>query len=198
MSFAWLGAEARNVHSQFGEDGVVDAIFRRIGMANRWCFECGATDGLFFSNTRRLLREGWDAILVESDPEAFWRLEANCAPFGGRARCVNAVADALDPVLASAGAPLDIDLVVIDVDGQDCHLFNSMLRFRPRVVIIEFDPNAEPDFIPDLGGTGQAGLAATARLAAGRFYTPVFRSWCNLILVAQPLDQQLDTEIEPK
>lgn len=196
MSFAWLANEARNVFSQFGEDGVVDAIFRRIGAANRWCFECGATDGLFFSNTRRLLRDGWDAVLVEGGPAAFRRLEENCEPFGERARCVNALANALDPVLAAAGAPLDIDLVVIDVDGQDYHLFNSMLRFRPRVAMIEFDPNAEPDFIPDLGAPGQAGIAATARLAAGRFYTPVFKTWCNLILVAQPLDQLLRTEAE--
>src|SRR6266851_5471757 len=98
MSYAWLSGQARNVYSQFGEDGVIDAIFRVIRSANRWCFECGAADGLFFSNTRRLVREGWDAVLVEADAAAFHRLEANCRPFAGRARCFSERADRLDPL----------------------------------------------------------------------------------------------------
>ena len=68
------------------------------------------------------------------------------------------------------------------VDGQDCHLFNSMLRFHPRVVMIEFDPNAVRGFIPAIGGAGQAGVEALHEIAYGRFYTPArAHAWNNLI-----------------
>ena len=191
MSFDWLRAKARNVYSQWGEDGVVDAIFEVIKPLNRWCFECGAADGLFFSNTRRLVRQGWDAILVEQNPNAYARLIQNCSATETRARCRCDVLEEMDPILAEFGAPRDIDLVCIDIDGQDYHLFNSMLRFRPRVVVIEFDPNAHPDFVPERDAPGQAGHAALLRLAEGRLYAEVFRSWCNLVLVTQPLQMML-------
>lgn len=190
MSYAWLMDRARNEYSQFGEDGVVDAIFSVIKPANRWCFECGAADGMFFSNTRRLLRKGWDGILVEAEPLVFDRLVQNTK--GLNARCVEQRLESLDEILMVCGAPADIDLVTIDVDGQDYYLFNSLIRFRPRVVIIEFSAKAAPDFIPERGGEGQAGLEAIRRLARGRMYQDIHQTWCNLILVAKPLDRMLD------
>jgi hypothetical protein len=34
-------------------------IFRRIGTTNKQCFEVGAADGKWFSNSRKLIDEGW-------------------------------------------------------------------------------------------------------------------------------------------
>lgn len=194
MNFSWLDARAENKYSQFGEDGIIEAIFSRIQPANKWCFECGAADGIFFSNTRKLILEGWQAILVEAEDQAFKRLRHNNAVFGDRVRVCRDRITAMDHVLSVAGAPSDIDLVVIDVDGQDVHLFNSMLRYRPRVILLEYSHYEDPDFIPDVGGEGQAGLMATRKIAAGRFYTEVYRTWSNLVLVKQPLDSLLDIQ----
>ena len=191
MNVQWLANEGMNVYSQFGEDGVIDAIFSRIGVENSWCFECGAGDGIFFSNTRRLIEMGWTAVLVEADRVKYAALRENSAAFGDRVMSCCTRLEQIDPLLASVGAPADIDLAVIDVDGQDCHLFNSMLRFHPRVVMIEFDPNAVRGFIPAIGCPGQAGVEALHEIAYGRFYTPVARTWNNLIMVAQPLDDLL-------
>jgi hypothetical protein len=196
MNFDWLEKHPFNDYSQFGEDGVLEAIFSVIGVSNQWCFECGASDGLFFSNTRRLLEQGWRGVLVEADKPLFDRLQKNSAAFGDRVRCVNETIGRdrrIESVLHESGAPRDIDLVVIDVDGQDYHLFNSLLRYRPRVVVIEFDCRSRcSDDLPAWGGAGQAGERAISKLAAGRFYTPVCRTHSNFILVKQPLDQKLD------
>lgn len=193
-AFQWLTDTAYNTYSQFGEDGVLQAIFSVIRAENEWCFECGAADGLFFSNTRRLIEQGWKAVLVEADESAFARLHRNSSGYGERIKFFNAkVCDGLrlETVLHRAGAPLDIDLVVIDVDGQDYFLWNSMFQYRPRVVVIEFDPNADDDFIPQLGGEGQAGERAIHALGAGKYYTPVYRSATNIIFVRQQLDRLL-------
>lgn len=192
---------AANRYSQFGEDGILAAVFNAVKPQNRWCFECGATDGIFFSNTRNLIEQGWNGILVEGDPDAFKRLVENNKEFGDRVSCANTWLgkDAtLDQVLNICKAPTDIDLVVIDVDGQDYHIFNSILAYRPRVIMLEFDPLREdPHFIPTIGGKGQAGLAACKRLAVGRFYQPVCETYCNLILVRKPLQQLLIQTAEP-
>lgn len=190
--FAWLNGCARNNTSQYGENGIIDAIFGRIWPANKWCFECGAADGIFFSNTRHLIKAGWDAVLVEADHDAYRRLLANTDQFGPKTRRLCEKVDQVDPILANFGAPEDIDLVVLDTDAGDIHLFNGMLQYRPRVVVIEFDANAtDPEFLPDIGEAKQAAATATARIAAGRFYTEVWRSWCNMVLVRQPMDLML-------
>ena len=188
--FQWIAQHAFNDYSQFGEDGILQAVFSELDPASRWCFECGAADGLFFSNTRRLIESGWHGVLVEADEAAFGRLVENNAPFADRVRLFNCLIDntnRIDDILQAAGAPADIDLAVIDVDGQDYYLFNSILRYRPRVVMVEFDGNADPDFIPTLGGPGQAGSMAMRKLAAGKYYELVYANRCNLIFVPQRL-----------
>ncbi len=188
--YHWLAETRYNTYSQFGEDGVLQAIFGVIGATNEWCFECGAADGLFFSNTRRLIEDGWQAVLVEAEDDAFNRLVENNAGYGDRVRCVNLMIDTehrIETILHRFGVPIDIDLMVIDVDGQDYYLFNSIFQYRPRVVMAEFDPEADPDFLPPLGAPGQAGWRAMLKLGAGKFYTHVHTSGCNLIFVRYPL-----------
>lgn len=190
--YAWLETVAFNSYSQDGEDGVLQAIFSLISPANKWCLECGAADGLFFSNTRRLIEEGWKAILIEADPAQHARLVENSEAEG--VHCVNATINAacrLETILDRYAAPRDIDLLVLDIDGQEYYAFNALRKYQPRVVLIEFDHNVHEDFIPTLGGPGQAGQRAIARLGAGKFYTAVYRNFCNMILVRQPLDRLL-------
>lgn len=197
--FAWLVDHASNTYSQFGEDGVLEAIFKRIGVESRWCLECGAADGLFFSNTRRLIEAGWSAVLVEADRSAFARLHRNCQEFGDRVHIYSAQVDdthRLEPILRHAGAPHDLDLAVIDVDGQDYFVWNAMLRYRPRVVVIEFDPYVDEYFIPSLGGEGQAGKAAVISLGVGKFYEPVFENDRNIIFVKQSLSPLIAATIQ--
>lgn len=194
QEFDWIEDFAFNDYSQFGEDGVLQLIFSVIRPSNEWCFECGAADGLFFSNTRRLIEHGWHGVLVEADPRAFARLRVNNQGFGDRVQLFNCRVDSghrIDGMLQHCGAPLDIDLVSIDVDGQDYYLLNSLLQYRPRVIVVEFDHNADDDFVPPLDGSGQAGRRATEKMAAGKFYTTVYRSFSNMILVRQPFDRLL-------
>lgn len=190
----WLAGKRQNLYSQFGEDGIVDAIFDKIGTKNRWCFECGAHDGVFMSNTRRLIDRGWDAVLVEADATAFARLSENLKPERPSVRLMNHRVEAsvgltMDTLLAKQKAPADIDLVCIDVDGPDYYLWNSMLMHRPRVVVIEHalpsDENAW--FIPAQGGTGQAGYLAMQHLAMGKFYQTLCQTFTNTISIRQDL-----------
>lgn len=198
QDFAWLERRARNVYSQNGEDGILEAIFERIGTANRWCCECGAADGVFFSNTKRLIDAGWSAVLIEADAKQYEKLtvthQGNSAVSCWNYRVTPDKAS-FDEILAHKAAPTDLDLLVIDVDGQDYWLFNSLVKYRPRVVVVEYDPNADPDFVPPLNGEGQAGLQAVIRLGVGKRYYPVCATWCNVIFVQQDLVHLVAGEI---
>jgi FkbM family methyltransferase len=218
--FAWLGDRAYNIHSQSGEDGLLAAIFEKIGVANKWCLEVGAADGLFFSNTRQLIKDGWQAILIEANDGQFERLLKISDPEGGaiatklphgegvryttprftlwHCKASHEGETSLDAILKASYAPTDIDLLVIDVDGQDYYLFNSLARYRPRVIVCEYDQNADPMEIPELGGPGMAGDMAIIHVANARGYMPVCKTPYNLIfvrhdlvdLVAGPIDEE--------
>jgi hypothetical protein len=66
-----------NVAFQFGEDGIVAEIMRRLGVGGRCCVEFGAWDGRHFSNTWSLWHDqGWSAVLIEGEPDrasGWWR-----------------------------------------------------------------------------------------------------------------------------
>lgn len=202
--FAWLQGKAENVTSQWGENGLLNAIFERIGAVNKFCCECGAGDGWFFSNTWPLLNKAgerlgyagdWSGLQIEADEQQFQKLAALYA--GDKSVDKNIVcynykvaptgAYSFDRLLENAGAPTDLDLLVIDVDGQDYWLFNSLLKFRPRVVVVEYDPSTEPDFVPPIDGEGQAGLQAILKLGVGKGYWPVIATQTNVIFVQQEL-----------
>ena len=70
----WLRGRASNTYTQFGEDGLIAACLEKIGETNRHCFEIGAADGRFFSNTLRLREDGWRAVLIEAGREQFNKL----------------------------------------------------------------------------------------------------------------------------
>jgi hypothetical protein len=188
----WLEGRAHSVHSQFGEDGLIEGVFDRIGTSNKWCFEVGAGDGVQLSNTKRLRDHGWSAVLIECDDGRFSALAARCTE-REHVRCATVDETNLDDLLTGCGIPNDPDLGVIDIDGQDYHVWKGMLRIRPRVMLVEFSPYVkEPGFIPVLGSDGkagynQAGFDAICELGEAKGYTAVAGTFCNLLFVSANL-----------
>lgn len=202
-AFRWLEDRAYNVYSQFGEDGILAAIFEKLGTCNKWVLECGASDGVFFSNSRKLIEEGWFGVLVEADPAQFEKLTALYASTLEaervqlfQHRVSSSEPGGLDVILSAANAPRSLDLAIIDVDGQDYWLFNSLLKHRPQVVMVEYDPNAPVDFVPSINGEGQAGKKAIIDLGVGKLYWPVAMTTTNIIFVQQELAHTLAEPVD--
>src|SRR5262249_41209691 len=140
----WLLQWRGNVTSQIGQDGILQRIFSIIGEGTKFCVEFGAWDGKFLSNTWNLIvNRNWSGVLIEGDPQKFEALETTHP--AGRVKTLNRVvgwegSDALDKILDESDAPQNPDLVSIDVDGNDWHIWKSLVDHRPRVVLIEFNP----------------------------------------------------------
>lgn len=141
----WLADHAANVHSQAGEDGVIAKILETVTARDRWCVEFGAWDGEHLSNTRRLIeQEGYSAVLIEGDKKRAAALQERCR--GERQVTVLnryvgfGRTDSLDAILAGGPVPVDFDLLSIDIDGNDYHVWQAIKRYRPKVVVIEFNP----------------------------------------------------------
>ncbi|MFA5114058.1 MAG: FkbM family methyltransferase [Candidatus Margulisiibacteriota bacterium] len=142
---AWLADHAANVHSQAGEDGVIAKVLETLTARDRWCVEFGAWDGEHLSNTRRLIeQESYSAVLIEGDKKRAAALQERCRS-ERQVTVLNRYVgfgrdDSLDAILAGGPVPVDFDLLSIDIDGNDYHVWQAIKRYRPKVVVIEFNP----------------------------------------------------------
>jgi hypothetical protein len=140
---------AKNVYSQGGEDGILVETFRIIGTRSKWCVEFGAWDGQENSNTCNLIKnDAWSAVLIEGDPARHADILGKTFAGNDRVTALNKMIgftkgqDTLDDALRETSIPKDFDLLVIDIDGADYHVWETVAEYRPRVVLIEFNPAA--------------------------------------------------------
>jgi hypothetical protein len=146
---AWLTQYSKNYFSQNGEDGILEKALEIIGKTDKWCVEFGAWDGIFHSNTHHLIsQKGYSAVLIEGDSEKFKSLKANYAN-NSKVTQINTFVgfnntDSLDAILAGTSIPPGFDLLSIDIDGNDYHIWNALSNYKPKLVVIEFNPT-----IPD-------------------------------------------------
>jgi hypothetical protein len=129
-----LSRHSRDKYSQNGEDGILEFIFSEIGVGNRLLFEVGAHDGVTHSHTRALVEKGWTAHLFEAMPERAEKIPASPSTHVYVERVGWENGDKLDNY-----TPQDYDLLSIDVDGNDYHIWDAVTA-QPRVVIVEFNP----------------------------------------------------------
>ena len=133
----------RSVHSQSGEDGIIQKIFDTIGEGSKWCVEFGAWDGIHLSNTRALIDRGWKGALIEYNSNKYQELVRN-TPRGSipiHAKVGWGPTDGLDAILSRyPEIPLDFELVSIDIDSDDYSVWEAFTKYKPKVVIIEANP----------------------------------------------------------
>ena len=183
-----LSDHGHNVFSQFGEDGIIGKIFDAIGTSSQVCIEFGAWDGLYLSNTANLWTKGWKGILIEADKTKYEQLLHNTS--GRDCHCLHARVNwtgpnTLENILARSGLSSGIDLLSIDVDGDDYHIFKSLTNVRPRVVLCEYNPTipVHIDLIPDPGGYFGCSALSLVRLAEEKGYKLVALTESNCVFV---------------
>ncbi len=136
------------VHSQYDEDGIIAEIFRRIGTTNRQCVEFGAGNGTE-NCTGFLVMQGWKALWIDGSDQLLPHLERGWKPEVERGQLVGRRAfitvDTIDGIIREAGFSGEIDLLVVDLDGNDYHFLENISAVAPRVICAEYNANIPPD-----------------------------------------------------
>lgn len=173
---SFLNQYAKNVHSQNGEDGIISECADRLELAG-WlgrvengvwspghCVEIGSNDGLWLSNTRHLIEQGWSGKFVETE----WSLYLQCAQNWMHRSDVTAICSRVDEHNVNAFVNDDCDLLSIDTDGHDYEIFRG-LKARPKIVIVEIDSSIEPPS-ERVNADGGVGYWTMTTLALNRGY----------------------------
>lgn len=180
----------KNIQSQFGEDGVIEEIFKRINATDKICVEFGAWDGIYLSNTWNLWHnEDWFAYLIEGDKEKAKLLEENLSSFP-KIKALNAFVTpegdfSLDVILSKYPIPQNFDLLSIDIDGDDYYIFKNLNNFKPKLIIIEFNPTVPPhiEMVQEIGEYMGASALSMIDLANQKGYKPIHITEVNLFFI---------------
>jgi hypothetical protein len=132
------------VHSQYDEDGIIAEIFRRIGTTNRECIEFGAGNGTE-NCTGFLLMQGWKGLWIDGGDDFLPTLNVAWKPEMARGQLVARHAfitvDNIDGIIREAGFSGEIDLLAVDLDGNDYHFLENISAVAPRVICAEYNAN---------------------------------------------------------
>ena len=131
------------IYSQHGEDGIINEIFKRIGTKNKTFVEFGCQDGMT-NNTTALLLEDWSGTWFDESKEHIKTVNRTFSNEINRGKLTVRQAmltrENIEQVFEDAGVLPKIDLLSIDVDGNDYWLWDALRNYKARCVIIECNP----------------------------------------------------------
>lgn len=137
-------------YSQNGEDGILLYIFSLLGTTSRKAVEICAGSGTQCNTANLIINHGWQGLLFDGDAD----LIAHGKAFYSAGRTTSIVPPALvaawitaeniDHLVANHGFAGEIDLLSLDVDGNDYWIWKALTCVEPRVVVLEFNTSCGP------------------------------------------------------
>jgi hypothetical protein len=138
------------VYSQGEEDGMLREIFTRIGVTNRVFVEFGVGNGLE-NNTLALMFDGWNGLWIEGSEHCTQSIRKNFKNVidTGMLAVIGSfiTKDNIDELISSKMHGREIDLLSIDIDGNDYHVLDAISCIAPRVLVIEYNAKFPPPIL---------------------------------------------------
>lgn len=144
----FLESYGYKVYSQNDEDGIIAEIFRRIGVTNKVFVEFGVENGLE-CNSHCLLLKGWFGLWIEGDSSKFMQIHNRFSGViaGNQLQVHNEfiTIDNVNSIFEAYRFNGEIDMLSIDIDGNDYHIFKQISVISPRCLVIEYNGKLPPD-----------------------------------------------------
>lgn len=135
------------IYSQNDEDGIIREIFNRIGTTNKVFVEFGIGNGLE-NNTLALLFDDWTGLWIDASRDSIHAIRTHFSEIirNGKLTAVESfITKANINGLISPYISYDeIDLLSIDIDGNDYHVLKAIACISPRVIVIEYNAKFAP------------------------------------------------------
>jgi hypothetical protein len=131
------------VFSQFEEDGILLYLFSVIGEGTKTFIEIGANDGINSNCSNLAVHFGWSGLFFEGDANLIKRGRKFFAkiptPYHPKPKYVQAIIkrENINELISSNGLSGDIELLSIDIDGNDYWVWDAIEAVSPKVVLIE-------------------------------------------------------------
>lgn len=146
-----VALDGYKVYSQTDEDGIIDAVFKRLPN-NRSFVEIGVQNGVE-CNSLLLLLKDWRGVWIEGSERYCAQIEAELGAreFPGRFRITSSfvrkdnIVELLRDAIAFLGVD-ELDFFSLDIDGNDRHVMEELIGagVRPKLVCVEYNAKFPP------------------------------------------------------
>ncbi|MBR9998748.1 MAG: hypothetical protein KFF73_07245 [Cyclobacteriaceae bacterium] len=137
----------RSVYTQNGEDGIIDEIFKRIGITNPYFVEFGVHG--IKNNSTFLLLKGWSGLWIgESEAgkkNIYKKFKRSLQDKNLTYHQERITKDNIESIFDLNAVPDKFDFLSIDLDGNDYWIWQAISRYSPRLVSIEYNSTFPPD-----------------------------------------------------
>lgn len=145
-----LNAYELSIHSQNGEDGILFYLFSRLGSTNRRFVEFGIGNGRQCNSANLSLNFGWSGLLLEANikqataAQSYYQQQLGQQQQQVAIKPARVTAENINQLIAESGITGEIDLLSIDIDGNDYWVWQAITVIQPRLVVIEYNPSFGP------------------------------------------------------
>ncbi len=131
------------VFSQFEEDGLLLFLFSLLGESSKTFIEIGANDGINSNCSNLAVHFGWSGLFFEGDEKLIKRgrkfYSRIPTPYHPKPTYIQAIIkrENINELITKAGLSGEIELLSIDIDGNDYWVWDALTVVQPKVVVIE-------------------------------------------------------------
>ena len=127
------------------DEGVIEYLMNTIKPEYKYCIEFGARDGLRAHTSFLIQKYSFSALYLEGDQEAAARLVQNFADNPGvRTEQTFITRENIEDIFRRNEVPESPFILLIDMDGNDYYIWESITHYSPQVVSIEYNPGYRP------------------------------------------------------
>jgi hypothetical protein len=129
------------VFSQFGEDGIIDFLIKKIDLKAKTFVEFGVED-YEESNTKFLLEaKNWEGLVFDSSQKFIETIKKKDFYWRNNLIAVKAfiTVENIDDLIKKNFLHKEVGLMSIDIDGNDYWVWKAIESYKPAIVIVEYN-----------------------------------------------------------
>ena len=138
-----LGDSGFRVFSQFEEDGLLLYLAAVLELEPKIFVDIGSSNGVNSNCANLALNLGWHGLFIDGDERAisdgrnFYAEHPDTSLYPPVFKSAFITAENINDLIEESGFKGRVGIVSIDIDGNDCWVWNSLHVVNPAVVIIE-------------------------------------------------------------
>jgi hypothetical protein len=130
-------------YSQFEEDGIILYLLTMTGFKTKTVVEICCGDGRECMATNLVLNHGFDGYMFDGDAKnieyanIFFNLKRDCLLFKPALRHAWVTRENVNQLLEESGVSGEVDLLSLDIDGNDYWVWEAIDVITPRICVFE-------------------------------------------------------------
>jgi hypothetical protein len=131
------------IFSQFEEDGLLLYLAAVLEIENKTFVDIGAADCVASNCANLCLNMGWHGLFIDGNEDAmrdgqlFYKKHPDTELYPPHFKSAYVTAENINELISAAGFSGPIGVLSIDIDGNDCWIWNALEIIKPQIVVIE-------------------------------------------------------------